>query len=249
MSEIILNEREWVENALDRRELGKKPGETIGRLARYLYFEGYRKDEIGSRIEDFLIKCDPTINVIKWQGIIDSVAKNAGKYKLIDVEGVLVTHSEMERIGRLKGKMLQKLMFTILCIAKYRNAVSKTNNSWVNYDAKDIFALANITVASKRKSLMINDLWREGYIGYSRVVDNVNINVKIIDEDSEQLVFINDFRNLGNQYMSLVGNGYVKCAECGIVIKRTSPSKKYCKACADRIHLRQSLDSYYKSVS
>ena len=32
---IVLNEYEWAEKAIRDRDLGKKPGETIGRVAKY----------------------------------------------------------------------------------------------------------------------------------------------------------------------------------------------------------------------
>ena len=139
MSNIILNEREWVEGVVSRFELGKKPIETISRIARWLYADGYRKDEIADYLANYLIKCDPSINTVKWQEVIDSVAKNAGKYQLINIDGIHITKSEMERLEVINGRMLQRLMFTLLCLAKYRNAVNPSNNSWVNYEAIQSF--------------------------------------------------------------------------------------------------------------
>lgn len=247
MTNIVLNERAYAEDALKNLSLGSKPIETLGRIARYYYSMGYKKKEIGGMLEDFMLKCDPTINIVKWQGTIDKQVSSADKYELIDISGIKITQSEMDKIQHIEGKLLQRLMFTMLCLAKYGNEISPNNNNWVNRKDKEIFSLANITITTKRQSLLINDLWRMQYIGYSRVVDNININVKIINNDSPTVLCINDFRNLGNQYMRYCGEKYIECECCGKVVKGNHGRQKYCAECAAEIDRQKSLERYYKS--
>ena len=38
---IILNEKEWAENAIQERVVGKRPTETLYRIAKYYFEEGY----------------------------------------------------------------------------------------------------------------------------------------------------------------------------------------------------------------
>lgn len=249
MINIVLNEKACAEHAIANLTLGSKPIETLGRVARYYYSEGYKKREIGSLLEDFMLKCDPTINIVKWQATIDRQVNSADKYELIDIPGVAVTKSEMEQIKKIEGKLLQRLMFTMLCLAKYGNAINPNNNSWVNRKDKEIFSLANITITTKRQSLMINDLWTLGYIGYSRVVDNININVKIIDDESPVELFVTDFRNLGNQYMRYCGEKYIECQCCGVVIRKDSNVQRYCRDCAAEINRQKTLENWRKSAS
>lgn len=249
MTNIVLNEKACAEHAIANLTLGSKPIETLGRVARYYYSEGYKKREIGSLLEDFMLKCDPTINIVKWQATIDRQVNSADKYELIDIPGVAVTKSEMEQIKKIEGKLLQRLMFTMLCLAKYGNAINPNNNSWVNRKDKEIFSLANITITTKRQSLMINDLWTLGYIGYSRVVDNININVKIVDDESPVELFVTDFRNLGNQYMRYCGEKYIECQCCGVVIRKDSNVQRYCRDCAAEINRQKTLENWRKSAS
>lgn len=249
MTNIVLNEKACAEHAIANFTLGSKPIETLGRVARYYYSEGYKKREIGSLLEDFMLKCDPTINIVKWQATIDRQVNSADKYELIDIPGVAVTKSEMEQIKKIEGKLLQRLMFTMLCLAKYGNAINPNNNSWVNRKDKEIFSLANITITTKRQSLMINDLWTLGYIGYSRVVDNININVKIVDDESPVELFVTDFRNLGNQYMRYCGEKYIECQCCGVVIRKDSNVQRYCRDCAAEINRQKTLENWRKSAS
>lgn len=93
---------------------------------------------------------------------------------------------------------------------------------------------------------MINDLWTLGYIGYSRVVDNININVKIIDDDSPVEIFVNDFRNLGNQYMRYCGEKYIECQNCGKIIRQNKNVQKYCTECAVEIDRLKAIERYHK---
>ena len=57
MIEIILNEKEWVESAVENLRLGKHPVETINRYARYLYAAGYDGVQIERTLEEFLLRC------------------------------------------------------------------------------------------------------------------------------------------------------------------------------------------------
>lgn len=246
MIDIVTNERACAEYAIQSLTLGSKPTETLSRIARYYLDQGYAKTEIRGLLEDFMLRCDPTLNIVKWQALLDRIVKGAGKYTLIDIDSISITLCEIKKIQAIKSKMLQRLMFTMLCLAKYGNAINSNNNNWVNRKDKDIFSLANVKTTIKRQSLMINDLWIMGYIGYSKVVDNVNINVKIINEDSPVALCISDFRNLGNQYMRYCGEKFVECECCGVLIKCNHGKRKYCTDCAKKINREKTLIRYHQ---
>lgn len=243
---IILDERAYVEEIIRSPELGKKPTETLNRLAKYYRSNGYKSREIVSLLESFMIKCDPGVNLVKWQSLLDKVVRSSSKYDLIFLEGVSITESEMNKIKALNGKQLQKLMFCLLCVAKYCNAVNPKNNNWVNKADKEIFSMAGIRTTIKRQSYMINDLWDAGYVGFSNVVDNININVKIVDDDSKEVLFVSDFRNLGNQYLRYLGEPYIECECCGAVVRKNSNVQKYCPDCAEAVNLRKTEERYYR---
>lgn len=249
MTNIILDERAYAECALKSLTLGAKPAETLNRVARYYYSEGYKKKEIIGLLEDFMLKCDPSINIVRWQTVIDRQASFSDRYELINIQGINITKHEIEKIKELDGRLLQRLLFTMLCLAKYSNSVNPKNNGWVNRKDNEIFSLANISITNKRKSLMINDLWRLGFIGYSRIVDNININVKIIDDDSPTELIISDFRNLGNQYLRYRGEKYIECQCCGIVVKQGGNVQKYCRDCAVEINRQRSLENWKRNKS
>jgi len=241
---IVLNERECAIEALQRCALDSKPLETLGRVARYYRAEGYKKSEIHTMLESFMLKCDPTINIVKWQDAIDRQVKDTDKYPLIEIDGIPITQKELDICDALVGKQMKRLMFTLICLAKFCNMVSDKNNGWVNRPDKEIFKMANVVTPIKRQSLMLNDLREAGLIRFSRKVDNININVRCIDDEGEPVLVITDYRNLGYQYMRYCGEPYFECAACGVVIKRASNAQKYCPDCAVDINRQKTRENY-----
>lgn len=241
---IVLNEREWAENAIAERKLGKKPVETLSRVARYYsQIEKYKKNEVRDKLESFLIQCDPDVILVKWSNIIDSLARSASKFPLIQLDGVDITKSEIDTICGVSGKQTQRLAFTLLCVAKYWNASQPKNNGWVNTPDKEIMKMANINTSIKRQSLMLHELRDCGLIGFSKRVDSLNIQVKFIDPDSPLAMHISDFRCLGNQYLLYRGGPYFKCANCGLTIKKRGNAHKYCNDCAAEMYIKKSVES------
>lgn len=249
MTEIVLNEKDWAMRAIEALTLGDKPFETVTRVAKYYRSLGYKKSELRRMVEEFMIRCDPRISLVKWDGAITCALGVAEKYPMVCIPGIMITSAELSRIGSLCGVLQQRVMFTLLCLAKYRNAVNPMSNGWVNIPQKDIFALANVVLTNRRQSLLINDLWSAGMVGYNSVVDNVNLQVKII-EDGDEALYITDFRNLGNQYMMYIEpSKYTQCAGCGLVIKcgagKAGRPVKYCKECAGEAKAERDADRNY----
>lgn len=243
---IVLNEHEWAEEMITSRSLGKKPYETLCRVARYYLDNGIPKKEVRRMLDTFLIQCDPTASLPRWANSLDAALAHALKYEAIEMDGVDITKPEMERIDALQGKQTRRLAFTLLCLAKYWNAVSKKTDGWVNSKDSEIMRMANINTSIKRQSLMFHSLNECGMIQFSRKVDNTNVRVCFI-EDGETVLHISDFRNLGYQYLKYHGGDYFTCENCGIVDKvakseRGRP-KKYCRECAAQIAVQQRVDS------
>lgn len=241
---IVLNEKEWAENAISARSLGKRPVETLGRVARYYYqSEKYKKDDVRNKLEDFLLQCDPSVVLVKWENTIDKLVRSAGKLPLIELDGVDITDAEIEAVQKLNGKQSQRLAFTLLCVAKYWNAIQPQNNNWVNTADKEIMNMANVHTTISRQSLMLHELRNLGLIKFSKRVDSLNIQVKFINDDSKTALHISDFRNLGNQYMLYCGDRYFQCENCGLTIKRNHNMHRYCPDCATEIHIKKTVES------
>lgn len=243
---IVLNEYEWAEHMIYSHELGKKPTETLTRVAKYYRAAGYSKCEVRRMLDTFLIQCDPSASLQRWSNALDRAAKNANKYPLIRMDSVDITDREMEAIEKLEGGQLRRLAFTLLCTAKYWDAVSEQNNHWVNTQDKEIMQMANIATSIKRQSAMFAQLKKEGMLRFSRKIDNLNVQVLFI-KNGETTLHIQDFRNLGYQCMKYYGAPYFECENCGLTVRIQEPARgrkqKYCPSCAVEVKTRQSVNA------
>ena len=158
---IVLNEKEYAENCLAKRSLGENPYYSLSVLAKYYYhFLGYRKKRIVILLTDFVSKYYPlySLSKIMWDENIEKMAKNAGKCPLYQIDGVSITVKEMETIKGIHNKVLERLAFTMLCLAKLGDMKNPKNKGWVNYNAKDIFNLARISCSASDRFVKFGKL-------------------------------------------------------------------------------------------
>lgn len=243
---IILNENKWAKQMIEDRSLGSKPYETLVRVAKYFVSNGMGKKEVRRSLEEYLLQCDPSASITKWSNVLNNAVSAAIKYPAIDISHIDISDKEIKTISSLKGKQLQRLAFTLLCLAKYWDIISISKNHWVNSKDSDIMQMANINTSIKRQSYLYHTLNELGLIQFSRKVDNTNVRVCFI-EDGETVLTVSDFRNVGYQYLKYLGEPYFNCINCGITTKFSAPVKgkkqKYCKRCAAEIAVKQNVNS------
>ena len=189
-------------------------------------------------LQNFLEVAYPkySINKSYWTEVIEKTANKNAKEKLFESDGVWITESEWEKIQALGNKILGKLAFTLLCIAKINNQRRSSNNNWVNTDIKEIYKLANISCSVDLRAKRIGTLINSGLAEFAKRVDNLNLKVLFVDDEGKKKFIVNDFRDLGNEYLYRIGENYIRCAECGKLIKNNkNGTKKYCNSCASYI--------------
>lgn len=242
----VLNEIEWAKEMISQNSLGDKPFETLCRVAKYYISEGYKGHDLRMLMCTFLVKCDPCISIPKWEDTIKNAISRAQKYKLVMIDEIVVTKNELEAIRALKSIQTERLAFTLLCLAKYYDAVNPNSDHWVNAPDNDIMRMANINTSIRRQSAMYHTLNELGMIQFSKKVDNTNIRV-CFEQDGDAAISVVDMRNIGYQYMRHVDAGrYIVCQNCGITAKADSKGgrpAKYCRSCAAEIKLRQNVES------
>ena len=233
---IVLNEKEYAEECLKKKSVDNKPYFTLLTIAKYYHTcLGYKRKKIIELLTDFLSACYPKYECNKtvWNENIETIAKNAGKYKLYEIDGIWITENELKTIDGLHNKVLERLAFTLLCLAKLGNIKNKKNNGWVNYDAKEIFTLARISCSVANRYERLGKLHELSLLEFPRRIDNLSCRVTYIDDDSERKLFISDFRELGYEYLKYKGENYIRCCECGRLTKNNKyGNKKYCSDCA-----------------
>ena len=239
---IILNERSWVSDVLNKRELGSKPSETLFRIAKVDLANGYTKTNTIEHLENFILMCDPTVSIPKWSKTIGYIVNGAKKSPVVELDGVTITEPEMKVVDSLPSRQIKRLAFTLLCLAKYHDAASSNDGHWANCDDSEVAKLANIRSSASHRCLMYNTLYKLGLIDFPKKVDNTNIKVLFVS-DGEPVLKVSDFRSLGNQYLMYHGEPFLECRSCGIITKRIGNNQKYCPNCAPKIELQHRVDS------
>lgn len=255
---IVLKENEWAKDRIDNHDLGKHPFETLRRVARYYLDTGdYAQQEVRVLLDNFLIRCDPIVSVVKWSETLDKALKSAAKHKAINEEYIPISHSELKTIESIQSVQARRLAFTLLCLAKYWDVANGVSSHWVNSPDNEIMKMANINTSIRRQSLLYNQLYEAGLIRFHRRIDNTNVRVCYISGDDVELK-ITDFRNLGFQYKLYTGDSdCYRCQECGIVVKRSHSNKDglfrsgrpqiYCRDCALATKVKRNVNGVMKS--
>lgn len=247
MINIILNENVYAENIIQQDKLDKKPTFDLRILAKYYYHEKqFTQNKIYLALVSIMESKYTNFSLAKWQPLLLDLAKNAKKYPLMKIDYIPITKNELLTIDNIESKPIKRLAFTLLCLAKYRNAINSRNNDWENYKFKDIFKMANIQATKNEQGYMIYDLKNIGLIKMNKVVDNLSINVCYIDkEESDEVLQIKDFRNIGYEYLLYSGEKFFRCKNCGLLVRQRSNNDKYCNDCTSIIKNEQNKQYYH----
>lgn len=232
---IILNEKQYARRCLEENSLGENTYITLSIIAKYYYFDcGYKKKKIKEMLTEFLSNNLITYHKEEkvWIENIEKIVNKVNKQKLYEISGVKITKPEIEKIQILQNKLLEKLAFTMLCIAKFHNIKNENNNGWVTTSGKELLDFANINCPQSRLNIHINKLYEAGLLDLPLRCDNTNCRINFIDNDGDEELFVSDFRNLGFEYLLYCGENYIRCAECGVLFyKKEKGKRKYCNEC------------------
>ena len=250
---VVLNEKKQAEYIIEKGEVGNKPTSTLFLLAKYYrQKENLNKEQTFNKLNEFMEKNYKNYNSATWEDIIEDISKKANKYPLREIDYIEITKSEIDTIRNVCNIKYEKLLFTMLCYAKLYNKIYDKNNGWVNTDIKEIFRVARVSVRYRNdKFLYLNDLETAGLISFSNKNDNLNLRVTFIDDDSKTILRIDDFRELGYEYLNYIGDGkFIRCDCCKRLVRKKSKhdySTKYCNECSKEKQLEWQRESMKKA--
>lgn len=174
--------------------------------------------------------------------------KNCHGYKpLRDFDGINVTVGEIETIKQLDDLKHQELLFCILCFTKMYNETNRRQGRKVNnlyYVDTNVLRRCCGWKKNEGKEvpLVMQELIERELIG---IIDNKDKyaflsqnrqpicteQCKIVDDDSEVYLYIDNFDTLGLTWQFILGNSKVKKCECGRYFQVNSNAQKKCPRC------------------
>ena len=230
---IILNEKKRAQEIIESGELGDKPAASLSLVARYYrQVNDVKGKKLYQLLDNFMKKYYNNYNPVKWSETIERLVKTSGKYELLEIDYIPVTEAELAEIDKLPSRRIQRVAFTMLCVAKYYDTKNIQNNHWVNLDDKTIFSLAAAPMTKKTQNAILHTLFKEKYVEFSQKVDNLNTRILYINENSPVVLKITDFRKLGYEYMLYKGERYIRCKNCGVLVRQNkNGTRQYCDDC------------------
>lgn len=237
--DIVLNEKAYAENVLETYKFNETdfPIE-LSFLIRYLYhYKDLRRAGILKFLNEFMPKTNIAYSEDTWGIYVDRCITKAKKRAPVEIEYIPISKIELEAIHALQDNPKERLLFTLLVLAKYNNLKSgrEHNNDWVNFDEKTIFKLARVACSMRDRDKMIYELKESGFITNSKKITSLNLKVNFIDE-SETALKITDMRELGFQYQETLPNNLIRrCTHCGkpYKLKKKSDRAGLCPLCKE----------------
>lgn len=246
---IVLNEKKLAEYIIENGFIDNKPSRTLRLLAKYYHHVKKLKLKlIEEELHGFMKLYYPNYNSAVWENNIERYSRQAKKSNLREIEKIQITQSELKFINNIDDDKYQRLVFVMLCYCKFYNILSETNSNWVNISVAQIFKSARVNVRySIDKWKMMYDL-REYLNGefithtdkkrthtpkqvmkFTKKCDSHNIQLNAVYDDSEPVLDIADFRELGYEYLLYKGGDFTRCEECNILFRQNkNKTFKYC---------------------
>lgn len=251
MAKMILNENQFLDDLLKNRseenlnKVGLSKTQLVFLLAKkYKDYNKLREVFESFNFSDYY--------VTKWNDTFIKSCDIVNKYNidLKDYGYIPLYKSELDNINKLKKDKFKKLLFTIYILARYKDKEKKNETGVYKLDKqilkKPLFDHANVTGTKKDKALMINYLWKEGFIKQNYVNDDISIAIDLSEGNEEEVLKIYTLDNLGNQIMAYLKPNYKQCKNCGKLIKVKGNKTMYCDKCASFIKNEQNKTYYYE---
>lgn len=234
---LELNENSKIKTILEEGIVSDKPSETINLLARYYNKQSMNQEQIVQAINKFMIKNDSgKYNSVTWEDLVEGIVKTVIKNNndLIEIKEVKITKLEIEYIKSLETEKMQKLIFTYLVYAKIFNQINPKNKNWVKGECRnEVFKDADIKETGKEQLKTIHKLVSLEVLKIAKNITNNSVNLdNVVSDNSEVELVIEDFRELGLQWLRYLGYKSIKlCKCCNKLFKLKSNKQEFCMLC------------------
>lgn len=248
---FIFDEKKEIEDLMDCMTLNvSRFANIINNLSRYNFFVlGMDNNENVEIISHWLTIHCPKYNDFSYSSIVESYVKNASNYPLKSIQNIKIYQSELDYISNFTDIKKEKVLFVLLCVAKYQKEFFGYKNGKYICSTPDIFKMARVNIPVAEREMMMHELY--GPIGCSYRVDGAERYVTFMSdgENNEKVAFEmdeTDYLELAFKYLWWKNGkiGYSKCKKCGRLFRlnkengqlsnKNSNARQYCHECSKR---------------
>lgn len=171
-----------------------------------------------------------------YSNIITHYIKKAQKSVIHNIESIVITENELNTIREQNNIRYEKILFVLLCMAKYQREVNGFDNGLVVYNISKLFKDSRVVVAKDDREVVLHELLQRDLIGLPLKNNTKCLLIKFIDDSSPEKMLINDLdcKELAYTYLNFIGNSKIfRCKKCGKFIKKTKKYGDLCKECGE----------------
>lgn len=190
-------------------------------------------ESLKDNIIDFCTKWNNQFNEAKNENLILSVIKQVKKNqengKPFEYnKNIIFYKQELDTILCIKDRKMQKVLFIIISLAKWRNANYIYLNSASSIKLKDIFTLADVKATKKEQMMLLHELNENGFTDV-QLKPLLKLLIPCIVNDGEIALSFVISENMIVELLNLI---LLHCERCGKPFEKQSNKQKYCKECA-----------------
>lgn len=248
MKNVTFSERRDIEKVLSSGEVTQDNiVYVISSLAKYNFsVKNMTDDENYKYIKDWLkIHYQYYVETELYHTIQQKISA-AHTYNLLESDELIIYQSELDTILSSKDIRSEKVLFTLLCVAKLQKNIFGYQNGKYKFALTNIFKLARVHIPSVDRNNFMHNLFNNGYINAPFKVDDEQRYITFMSDgqDDIEVLKVNefDFNELAFVYENWKndGAGFTRCQKCNRLIKqsKTKP-RKYCEDCAKDILAEQ----------
>lgn len=248
MKNVTFSERKDIEKVLSSGDVTQdNVVHVISSIAKYnLSVKNMTDDENYKYIKNWLAIHYQYYVETELYGIIQQKINAAHTYSLLESDELIIYQSELDTILSSGDIRSEKVLFTLLCVAKLQKNIFGYQNGKYKFALTNIFKLARVHIPSTERNKFMHKLLNKGYINAPFKVDDEQRYVTFMSDGSDDVEALRvdefDFNELAFVYENWKNNGtgFTRCKMCNKLIKqsKTKP-KKYCEECAKEILTEQ----------
>ena len=210
---------------------------TIYSLAKYNHhaLKLNDKENYNSVLKYILKNCDNIFEESIYADIMNCI-KNAKKHKFASIDEVCITESELNRIRELNDIKQEKVIFVILAIAKYLNAIQNEEYDAAFLTNAEICKMARVTIPVSERDVFMQFAYDEELLYRHTWAGSEKKKLTFVSHNPEDKVVLRlneaDFKDLAYTYMAyLEPHKFKRCFRCKKLIRAKDKNNELCIDC------------------
>ena len=232
---MILNEEKYAKDLLLGKNKDVKSAiKKIGYITRYnLHVLGKDDNENYASTVKWMTKHQDNFDESAYSNAISNAIKVAKRRVFYNIDSIIVTKNEFEKMKSLENIREEKVLFVLLCMAKQQSIFIGFTDGLVKYSITDLCKMARISVPADDREYILHDILTKGLISCPKKNDTKCLKVNFIDVDGDAQLILNevDCQELAYVYLrEKDGKGFKRCKSCGRLM-RSNGHKDVCTYC------------------